>query len=249
MEYHKRYNLAYRFAQFAPYTKGRFVGHMPFISRAKPHARILPTEYGEPIVFRFHSVDILVIYPDGRGVVNYGGYAGAANMRDAMGWAASRCGFDISTCTARNGRAEYSVFRVSERNRTGRTYRVARGAMEFDAELNLLTQEGLLPELVTNKGELAAMRASLEPFMVFAALVFETAQGNIGYVSPTDAVRIAQDTNCADEWEALVAYLKRHSVGYGRWGEPKRKCTLDIFKSFIAKTTLKMCKEKTWVQP
>ena len=249
MEYHKRYNLAYQFANAAPYTKGRFVGHTPFISRAATHARILPTEYGEPIVFRFHRVDILVIYPDGRGVVNYGGYAGAANMRDAMGWAASRCGFDISTRTAYNKGAGYNEIFVGANSSNHKPYRVARGAMEFDAELNLLTQEGLLPELVTNKGELAAMRASLEPFMVFAALVFETAQGNIGYVSPTDAVRIAQDTNCADEWEALVAYLKRHSVGYDRWGEPKRKCTLDIFKSFIAKTTLKMCKEKNWVQP
>lgn len=248
MEYHERYNLAYRFAQAAPYTKGQHVGCMPFISRAKPHARILPTEYGEPIVFRFHSVDILVIYPDGRGVVNYGGYAGAANMRDAMGWAASRCGFDISTCTARNGRAEYSVFRVSERNRTGRTYRVARGEMRFDAELNLLTQEGPLPELVTNKEKLAAMRESLEPFMVFAALVFETANGNIGHVGTAGAITIAQDASRADEWEPLVAYLKRYSVGYDRWGEPSRECTLAIFKAFIAKTTLQLCKRKTWVQ-
>ncbi len=249
MEYHERYNLAYRFAQAAPYTKGQHVGCMPFISRAKTYARIPPTEYGEPVVFRFHGTDILVVYPDGRGVVNYGGLAEATDMRDAMGWAASRCGFTISTGTTCNGSAEYSAFRVSERNRTGNAYRVARGEMRFDAELNLLTQEGPIPELVTNKEKLVAMRASLEPFMAFAALVFETAQGKVGYVRPANAVRIAQDASRADEWEALVAYLKRHSVGYDRWGEPSRECTLAIFKAFIAKTTLKMCKEKNWVQP
>lgn len=247
MEYHEHYDLAYQFAQNAPYTKGRFVGHTPFISRARTNARILPAEYGEPIVFRFYSTDILVIYPDGRFNVDYGGYAGARVTREAMRFAASRCGLDISTRTDYNGRAGYAAIRVRERNLTGKSYRVMRGVMEFDNEFNLLTQEGPLPEIVTNKEKLAAMCASLEPFLTFAALVFETAQGNIAYVNPVNAVLIAQDASRADEWEALVAYLKRCSVGFDRRGEPKRKCTFAIFKSFVAKTTLKMCKEKQWV--
>ncbi len=249
MEYHTRYNLAYQFANAAPYTKGRFVGHTPFISRAKTHARILPAEYGEPVVFRFHSTNILIVYPDGRFNVDYGWYAYAPTTREAMAHACRRCGFNVTTRTCYNGRAGYNGIFVGVNFSNPKSYRVARGVMEFDAELNLLTQEGSLPELVTNKDNLAAMRASLEPFMVFAALVFETAQGGIGYVDPVNAVRIAQDASRTDEWEAIVAYLKRYSVGFDRCGEPKRKCTLAVFKSFIAKTTLKMCKEKQWVQP
>lgn len=247
MEYHKHYNLAYQFANAAPYTKGRFVGHTPFISRAKAHARILLVKYGEPVVFRFHNTDILVVYPDGRFNVNYG-TAGVPAVREAMACAAALCGFALETRTVYNKDAGYNAIFVGEHFSARKSYRVARGEMGFDNKFNLLTQEGPLPEIVTNQEKLVNLRASLEPFMIFAALVFETAQGNVGYVNPVNAVLIAQDASRADEWEALVAYLKRCSVGYDRWGKPKWKCTLAIFKSFIAKTTLKMCKEKNWVQ-
>lgn len=49
--------------------------------------------------------------------------------------------------------------------------------------------------------------------------------------------------------EAGFVFVCDNATLNGRWGEPKRKCTPAIFKSFIAKMALKMSKEKTWVQP